>query len=245
MVHRAPGPVRPHATHVVGRKPARPARYPYGSPMDVRWVPYSAALLAMGALAVLSGALLMPGGDAAESLAVVEQHDGRWLGVSFLLLVGSFALTLGLPSVYTLLRDRTPRFGLLALGIFAIGTIATCGYAMLLVFYRALVITESLNGPLEGVSTEVGIAAFLALFVGSFYLGELLVAIALFRAGSVARWIPAVMVAHVVSLGVGQVLPGRWQSTATVLLAVGLCGVAISANEAEARRPRLALGETR
>jgi hypothetical protein len=207
--------------------------------MDVRWVPYSAALLAMGALSVLSGALLMPPGDAAESLAVVERHDERWLGVAVLLLVGSFALTLGLPSVYTLLRDRTPRFGLLAVGVFAIGTIATCGYAMLLVFYRALVLTDSLNGPIEGVSTELGIAAFLAIFVGSFYLGELLLAIALFRAGSVARWIPAVLLAHVVSLGISQVLPETWQSTVTVLFALGLCGVAISANEAEARRLQL------
>lgn len=204
--------------------------------MEVRWVPYSAGLLATGALAVLCAALITPTGNAAESLSVVEDNDGRWLLACVMYLLASFALTLGLPAVYDLLRGRFPRFGLMAVGIFAIGTIATCGYAMLLVFYRALVLTEALRGPVDGLTGDVGIAAFLAILIGSFYLGETLLAIALLRMRTVPRWVPVVLGLHVLSLALTPILPMQWQNVPTVLLAAGLCGVAIEANDASHQR---------
>ncbi len=57
--------------------------------MQVRWVPYSAGLLATGALAMLCGAILTPTGDAGESLTVVEENDGRYLLVALMLLLAS------------------------------------------------------------------------------------------------------------------------------------------------------------
>ena len=55
-------------------------RGPYLSRVEIRWVAYSAASLATGALALLLGALITPTGNAAESLTLVESNDGRWLG---------------------------------------------------------------------------------------------------------------------------------------------------------------------
>ena len=195
---------------------------------------YSAASLATGALALLLGALITPTGNAAESLTLGESNDGRWLGAAVLFLVASVTLTLGLPSVGTLLRG-TPLLGLVALGVFAIGTIATAGFAMLLVFYRALVLSESLKGPIADVTSDPGIAGFLVVFVASFYLGELLLAIALYRAGTVARWIPAVLVAHVLWLAGGRFLPDNLVDLGTLLLTAGLCGIAITANERDSQ----------
>ena len=69
---------------------------------------------------------------------------------------------------------------------------------------------------------------FVFAWVGAFYLGELLLAIALWRAGAdvIARWVPIALLGHVVSLAfvagpswVGQV--------AVVLVALPLCGLAI------------------
>ncbi len=200
--------------------------------MQVRWVPYSAGLLAMGALAMLCGAILTPTGDAGQSLTVVEENDARYLLVALMLLLASFCLTLGLPAAYSLLRDDAPRLGLLAVGVFAAGTIAMCGYAVLLIFYRALVRSELLVGPIEAITDDIGIVVFLAIFVGAFYLGELLLAIALWRVPSVARWVPLVLGAHVLTLAVNQLLPASAQNLTTILIAIGLCGIAVSANEA-------------
>ena len=204
--------------------------------MQVRWVPYSAGLLATGALAMLCGAILTPTGDAGQSLKVVEENDARYLLVALMLLLASFCLTLGLPAAYSLLRWDSPRLGLLAVAVFAAGTIAMCGYAVLLIFYRALVRSELLVGPVEAITDDVGIVVFLAVFLGAFYLGELLLAVALWRVRSVPRWVAIVLFVHVLTLVVNQWLPASVQNLTTILIAIGLCGIAVSANEAWSQR---------
>ncbi len=147
--------------------------------------------------------------------------------------------------MYTLLRGEAPRLGLVAVCVFAAGTIAMCGYAVLLIFYRALVRSELLVGPIDGITDDVGIVVFLAVFLGAFYLGELLLAIALWRVRSVPRWVAIVLGVHVLTLVVNQWLPAGVQNLTTILIAIGLCGVAVTANDqwsqrsdvARARRP--------
>ena len=86
---------------------------------------------------------------------------------------------------------------------------------------------------------------FLAVFLGAFYLGELLLAIALWRVRSVPRWVVIVLGVHVLTLVVNQWLPAGVQNLTTILIAIGLCGVAVTANDqwsqrsdvARARRP--------
>ena len=205
--------------------------------MEVRWVPYSAGLLATGALTLLCGALMTPTGEAAETLRVVEESGGQWLLACVMYLLASFALTLGLPALYQLLRPSSPRLGLLAVGVFAIGTIALCGYAMLLVFYRALVLTDALKGPVDDVTGDPGIATFLVILLGSFYVGELLLAWAALRVPTVPRWVSVVLVLHVASVAVTPFLPEGAQNAPSALLAAGLCGLAVASNDAAQRRP--------
>jgi hypothetical protein len=210
----------------------------YGDPMEVRWVPLSAGLLATGALTLLCGALMTPTGDASETLQVVEESGSQWLLACVMYLLSSFSLTLGMPALYVLLRRHTPRLGLAAVGIFTIGTIALCGYAALLVFYRALVLTDALSGPVDDVTSDVGIAAFLAILLGCFFVGELLLAVAALRTPGIARWIPVVIGLHVLSIPLTSLFPESIQNVPSGLIAAALCGLAIAANEvAPARLP--------
>jgi hypothetical protein len=204
--------------------------------MEVRWVPYSAGLLATGGLTLLCGALMTPTSGASETLKVVEESGSQWLLACVMYLLASFSLTLGMPALYVLLRRHTPRLGLAAVGIFAIGAVALCGYAALLIFYRALVLTEALKGPVDDVTSDLGIAAFLAILLGCFFVGELLIAIAALRTPGVARWIPAVIGLHVVSIPLSSLLPAAAQNAPSALIAVGLCGLAIAANDVDPAR---------
>jgi hypothetical protein len=97
------------------------------------------------------------------------------------------ALTVGLPSILTLFRRRN-RLGLVAIGVFVIGCLGIAGYAMLLVFMRALAVTHSAaTDDLSGVADDAGLLGFLYGWVAAFYLGELLLAIALARATPTPR----------------------------------------------------------
>ena len=70
---------------------------------------------------------------------MVNEDSGRWLAMAVMFFFASVALTLGLPAILTLFDRRGRRLGLAAVGVFTVGTIGTCGYAMLMVFFRALV----------------------------------------------------------------------------------------------------------
>ena len=162
--------------------------------MRVDWVPFSASALVAGATALSIGSLLMPQADEAKDmLMLAEQDGGRWMAVSLLYFASSVALVVGLPAILTLFDRKGFRTGLTAVGVFTIGCVGIAGFAMLLVFFRALAVTDAITpGTIDRVSDEAGLAAVLFGWIGAFYLGELLLAIALFMAGTTAKWIPAV-----------------------------------------------------
>ncbi len=206
--------------------------------MRVDWVPVSASALVAGATALALGAILLPtgDGDSAQSLRLVEQNDGRWLAVSGLFFLASVALTLGLPSILTLFERRGSRLGMTALVVFSVGCIGTAGYAMLLAFFRALVLTGAINDEaFSDVTQDAGLNAFLYGWVAAFYVGELLLAVALMRAGTTPRWVPWLLILHVATLPLSSVLPEMLQSGSVLIMTVGFAGIAITANNAEAR----------
>jgi hypothetical protein len=182
------------------------------------YVPLSASALVIGAMALVLGSLLNPtgsGDSAAQTLRIVEEESGRWLTMAVMFVGASIALTLGLPAILSLFTDRSRRLGAVAVGVFAVGVIGTCGYAMVLAFFRALVLRGGI-GPnaLDKVVHDVGFASFLYGWFGSFYLGLLLIAIALLGAKTTPTWVPVLLLAFVVSLPVsshlgrvGQALP--------------------------------------
>jgi uncharacterized membrane protein len=205
--------------------------------MRIDWVPYSAAALVLGATALSVGALILPSGnEAATTLQMAETDGGRWLAVAVLYFLAAVTLTLGMPSILTLFQVRTTKFGMTAIGVFTIGCIGLAGFSMLLVFFRALAVNQAIEaGAIEEVSSEVGLSVFLLGWIGAFYLGELLLAIALLRAGNTPRWIPGMLLLHVALFPLSSFLPAEVQPMTALLVTVALCGVGITANQNSAK----------
>jgi hypothetical protein len=200
--------------------------------MRIDWIPYSAAALVLGATALSVGAVLLPSGDdgAASTLAMAQDQSGRWLAVAVLYFLAGVALTLGMPSILTLFKVRGIRFALTAIGVFTIGCVGVAGFAMLLVFFRALANTNAIRaGAIDQASSEVGLSVFLLGWIGAFYAGELLLAIALLRGGTIRSWIPALLILHVALFPVSSFLPDEVQSLTVLLITVALAGVGITA----------------
>jgi hypothetical protein len=199
--------------------------------MRLDWIPASAAAFVTGAMALTFGSLLLPtGSDSADTLRLVQEQDGRWLAAAVIFFIASIALTLGLPAALSLFDRRGKVLGMVATVVLAFGFLGTAGYAMLMVFFRAMVLNMDIDSDtLDKVSHEPGLAIFLYSWIAGFYLGELLLAIALIRAGTVARWVPAVLIAHVASLTISRMLPGAVAQSLVLLVAVGFAGVAIEA----------------
>jgi len=200
--------------------------------MKIDWVPYSAAALVAGSVALATGWLLMPTiGDPVDSLRIVQEHDGRWLVVAAMYFGAAIAMTLGLPTVLTLLGPRGAKRGLVGAGLLAVGFIGTAGYAMLLVLFRALALNGSIDGDRLGTLTDdVGLVSFLYSWIAAFYVGELLLAWALLLARSTPRWVPALLLLHVLSLPVSTLLPPQLSAAAVLLVAIGFCGIGITAS---------------
>jgi hypothetical protein len=115
-------------------------------------------------------------------------------------------------------------------GVFSIGTIGTSGYAMLMVFFRALVDEEALRpGLLAAVTQDSGFLAFIYVWAGCFYLGLLLLAFALFAAKRTPAWIPVLLLVFVAMFPVSTSTGLVGMAVQLMLLAVAFTGVAISA----------------
>jgi hypothetical protein len=204
------------------------------------WVPLSASALVIGAMSLVFGSLLNPadaGASSAETLRVVNEDSFRWVAMSVMFALASIGLTLGLPSVLTLFERRGRKLGLTALAVFAIGTIGTCGYAMLMVFFRAIVVADALRaGALEEVTHEPGLVVFLNGWIAGFYGGVALLALALYVARSVPRWVPGLLALFVALLPFSTHL-GRVGSAIQVMaLAVAFTGTAMASVTGEQQR---------
>lgn len=208
--------------------------------MRTDWVPYSASALVIGGMSMVLGAVLNPlsgSGRAAEALRVAGQEDGRWLGMAVMYFLASVFLTLGLPALLSLFVRRGRSLGLVAVGVFSVGAIGLSGFAMLMVFMRTLVIQDLLRSTsLERITNDLGLSIFLYGWVAGFYLGILLIAVALFVARKTPVWVGALMLFFVVALPFAQYL-GRVGSALQVLaLAVAFTGVATAAVSDEHKR---------
>ena len=198
------------------------------------WIPLSASALVVGAMAMVFGALLNPqsGGDesAAETLRVVMEDGGRWLGMSVMYFFASVAMTLGLPSLLSLFTDKGRRTGFVAVGVFSIGVIGLAGFAMLLVFFKALAGADAIDdGRINAVSDDLGLSVFINGWIISFYAGLLLVALALFLSKKTPQWVPGLLVVFVVLFPFAGQIGRVGQVMQVMALAVAFTGVAIAA----------------
>jgi hypothetical protein len=204
------------------------------------WIPLSASALVIGVMALVFGALLNPvppGGDSAETMATVAMAGGRWLGMSVMYFLASVTLTLGLPAILSLFTRRARRIGVVAVVVFAVGVIGTSGYAMLLVFFRALVKQGAIrSGGLEQVTNDVGLGIFLYGWIAGFYIGLLLLAIALFVARRTPVWVPILLLGFVAVFPVTEYIGRVGQVAQVMALAFAFTGIAMAAVHPEDSR---------
>jgi hypothetical protein len=208
--------------------------------MRTDWVPLSASALVIGAMSLVFGAMLNPadaGATTAETFRVVDQESARWLAMAVMYFLGSVALTLGLPAVLTLFERRGRKLGLLGVAVFAVGAIGTCGYAMLMVFFRALVVAQAVRGgQLDDVTSDRGLSLFLESWIAGFYGGILLLAIGLLVARSVPRWVPALLIVFVAMLPFASNLGRIGMAVQVLALAVAFTGIATAAVSGDQQR---------
>lgn len=198
------------------------------------WVPLSASALVIGAMCLVFGSILNPseaGASTAETFRVVEEDSARWLAMGVMFFLASLTLTLGLPAVLTLFEQRGRLLGLTGLAVFAVGAIGMSGYAMLMVFFRAMVVAGALRGSvsLKEVSSDPGLSVFLQGWIFGFYGGILLIALALLRSRTTSTWVPWLMIGFVVALPFSDEF-GRFGGAVLILmLAVAFTGIAMAA----------------
>jgi hypothetical protein len=208
--------------------------------MRSEWVPVSASALVIGVMALVFGTILNPGqsGDTtADTLRVVSEEGSRWLAMAVMFTLASVALVFGMPAVLSLFDRRGRRLGLTATAVFTVGAIGTCGFAMLLVFFRAMVVVGAVRGtPLTDLVDDRGLAIFLFGWIACFYGGVLLLAMALFMARTVSRWVPVVLLAFVLMFFVGDHLGRVGSAIQILLLGVAFTGIAMTAVQNASRR---------
>ena len=200
------------------------------------WLAPSASALVVGAMVLVLGYLLNPlsqeAGDIREAVTLAEQADGRWLGTAFLLFFASVCLTLGLPALLSLFDKRARRMGAIAVGVFSVGTVGLSAYGMLLVFLRAAILHDVVRvGRLEQVTEDTGLMVFLAAWVACFYVGALLLAVALLLARTTPRWVPILILVYLVSQLAGDAFGDLGTVLQFFVLAVAFTGAAVAATE--------------
>jgi hypothetical protein len=211
--------------------------------MRYDWVPWSASALVVGAMSLVFGTLLNPqtaSSSGAQTIRIVDEASGQYLAMAVMFFFASLTLTLGLPAVLSVFERRGRRLGLLAVGVFTIGTVGTCGYAMLMVFFRALVVGGAIGASdLTGVADDTGLKIFLFGWIAGFYCGVLLIAVALFVARSVPRWVPVLLVVFVALFPFASRLGRVGMAVQVLALAVAFTGIAIAAVSGEQQRTRV------
>jgi hypothetical protein len=203
------------------------------------WVPLSASALVIGAMCLVLGFLLNPaepGASPAETFRVVEEEGARWLAMAVMFFLASLSLTLGLPAVLTLFERRGRTLGMVGLAVFTIGAIGTCGYAMLMVFFRALVFADATKASaLDDVTADRGLSIFLQGWVAGFYGGILLIAVALLRSRTTATWVPWALVGFVAAFPVSSHIGRVGAAVQILVLAAAFTGIAMAAVTGDSR----------
>lgn len=207
--------------------------------MRKEWVALAAAALVTGTTALFFGALLTPRptGDG-HIFRLASADPNLWTTSALILFVGALGMLFGISCVMVLVQRQGFRTGVTAMGLIAFASVVLAGFSMQLVLLRALstagvdadTLAEAVGDPLQQRLLVVGFAAF--------YLGELALALALYRAATTPRWVSASLVVHVVGVLAAAALGVDALADASSLLMVaGFAGIAVAAN-----RPRVSSG---
>ena len=195
-------------------------------------MPYSAAALASGAVALVLGAMSLPSSpDGYQLLENAQLHDGRWLIGAAAYFLCSVGLVLGLPCFLFIVPDRGRRVALAGIAVYMVAAMGMAAYGALLVFFQALVKRDVIGVPEVALLADAkALITFALVFLSAFYVGEVLLAIAMLRARTIRRWVPMLFIVHAVLFPLNAVLP-QLQAVQTMLLGAALLGVAVYTNE--------------
>lgn len=210
------------------------------------WVPISAASLVTGVMALALGQALNPGGSdssPAAQMMVAAEYPGRWMAMSILFFGGAAAMVLGMPAVMTLFQVRRGRaLGMAGVATFTVGCLGIAALAGLMLMFRALAL-ETLDAKTVVISEvsvmsaalqDTGLAISLAVWVYTFLVGVLLIAVGLFRSRTTPAWVPSLLVMFLVMQATGPLLGHGTgahvaATLALILLAAGFTGMATQA----------------
>ena len=202
----------------------------------------SASALVVGVMCLVFGTALNPAGEGtglAATARLASEEGERWLAMSVLYFCASVALICGMPAVLSLFRERAPRLGLVAVAVLSVGAIGTSGFAMLLVLIKALAQQGALNaGSLEAAVSDTALTVFLWGWAGGFYLGALLVALALLVSRATSSWVPVLLMVFVFLLPAAEALGQAGQILSMMALALAFTGMATAAvGRSQVREP--------
>jgi uncharacterized membrane protein len=200
--------------------------------MDDHWLPYSAAALASGAVALVLGTLGLP--TSPDDLALLQSaqvEGGRWVMAAAAFFFCAVGLGLGLPTFLFAAPRKGRLLGYAGTAALGVATLAMAAYGALLVFFQALAVNGIVDdAEMVLLGEDAGLRAFTVVFLGSFYLAEALLAAAMYRSRSAPRWVPTLFVLHVAMLPLTGRVP-QLVGVGAVLVGVAFMGVAVSANE--------------
>lgn len=183
-------------------------------------------------VALFASDLVIPGqGDGnAELLAGVAGDRGGWLASDLLLLISTILFVPAVLGVLHLVRDRTPVLGHIAAAFGVLGALGHMGF----VTYALVVYEASAAGsPGEMAALldrlDEGASVVLLPLIMSFAISLLLMAIALYRARVVPRWVMLLVIAaFVIELGApGDVIALSAIKQGLAALAFGYVGVRV------------------
>lgn len=208
--------------------------------MRTDWVSPSAATLVVGAFALVLGTMLSPtdgGENANQALRAVGQNEGRMLGMAVFYFLAALGLMLGMPALLSVVARRAWGLGVSGVMVFSVGVLGTAGFAMLLVFFRALVLSGSVTGSsVSQLTDDLGLVVFVYTWVVGFYAGLALIAAALFVSRATPYWVPGLLLLGVAIAPFAQRLGALGPALQTLSLAIGFTGVAVSAVAVDQQR---------
>jgi hypothetical protein len=151
--------------------------------------------------------------------------------------LAALGLMLGLPSLLSVFAQRGWRLGVSGVMVFSVGVLGTAGFAMLLVFFRALALHGTVTaGGVDQLADDLGLALFVWAWIVGFYLGLVIIAVALLRSRVTPVWVPVLLLFAVVVFPVVDLLGTIGPALQTLSLAVGFTGVAVTAVAGDQQR---------
>lgn len=201
--------------------------------MGDRWLPWSAASLASGAVLLVLGTFALPRhSEVADLLRSVQAEDSLWIMAAVAFFLAAVGLTLGLPAIYSLLPPHRATLGMVGLWVWSFGTIGTAGVGAMLILFQA--VARDIDLAPEQVdlfAQDTALTAFVLGFLGAFYVGELIITLVLLQGRTVPRWVPLLMLAHLAVGAASPWLPDVARSIQSVMIGVALMGLAVRASE--------------